>query len=84
MPHASPDRDRPRSTRHLLRLALGLLALAGGCTHVAPYQREHLAKRSMDTGEREMAEERFSSHVYEAREGAGGAGFTAGGGCGCN
>lgn len=56
----------------------------GGCAHVAPYEREYLARRSMDTTDREQGEDRYQTHVFEAREGGGGAGLTAGGGCGCN
>lgn len=64
-------------------LCAALLGLAG-CAHVAPYEREHLARRSMDTTEREAGEDRYQTHVFEAREGSGGGGLTAGGGCGCN
>jgi len=66
---------------HILLVALTLLA---GCAHVAPYEREYLSRPSMDTGQREKAEGRYWSHISEAREGAGGAGQSAGGGCGCN
>lgn len=59
-------------------------SLLASCQHVAPYEREHLARRSMDVSERESANGQFESHVHEAREGAGGGGDTSGGGCGCN
>jgi hypothetical protein len=65
-------------------LAALLAAPAAGCSHVAPYEREHLAKPGMDTKDREALRNRFYSHVYEAREGAMPAGDHAGGGCGCN
>lgn len=55
-----------------------------GCQHVAPYEREYLARRSMDVSAREARTAGFESHVHEAREGGGGGGDTAGGGCGCN
>lgn len=63
-------------------LAVLLLSIAG-CTHVAPYEREHLAKPGMDA-QREGQRARFQAHVYEAREGAMPGGEHAGGGCGCN
>jgi hypothetical protein len=68
-----------------LPVAVGLaVALcAGGCVKVAPYEREHLAKPSMDFA-RETRETGFRSHVHESREGATGGYGAAGGGCGCN
>jgi len=65
-------------------LLAALVLVLGGCSHVAPYEREHLAKPVMDTGAREQLRSRFYAHVYDAREGAMGATDTAGGGCGCN
>lgn len=69
-------------TRPLL-LLLALAASATGCTHVAPYEREYLTRRGMDTA-REVQAEAFLGHVRDAREGAGGGTESAGGGCGCN
>jgi hypothetical protein len=60
-----------------------LLALAA-CSHVAPYEREHLARPGMDPKEREALRTKFYAHVYEAREGAMPGEEHAGGGCGCN
>jgi hypothetical protein len=56
---------------------------AGGCMRVRPYQREHLAHRSM-VGDRGPGEERFERHARGAREGADGGSGDPGGGCGCN
>jgi hypothetical protein len=69
--------------RSLLGGALFTCAALGGCAHVAPYEREHLARPGMDT-KREKAPEEFLAHVQDAREGGGGRGESAGGGCGCN
>jgi len=55
-----------------------------GCQHVAPYQREALARPGMDVKEREALRSQFYAHVYEAREGAMPSPEHAGGGCGCN
>jgi hypothetical protein len=71
--------------RNLRALALLLLACAlAGCHHVAPYEREQLAKPGMDTRDREAFRNMFHGHVFEAREGALPGGEHAGGGCGCN
>jgi hypothetical protein len=69
-----------------LRLALiaVLLALAAGCQHVAPYEREYLARPGMDTAKREALRGKFYAHVYESREAAMSTSEHAGGGCGCN
>ena len=40
--------------------------------------------RAKKTAETEAEEERFRSHVYDAREGAAGGHGSTGGGCGCN
>lgn len=63
-----------------LLIAFGATA---GCAHVAPYEREDLARPSMDVA-REASEMGFRSHVHESREGASGGVGAAGGGCGCN
>jgi len=72
--------------RPLLGIALTavLAALLNGCGHVAPYEREHLAKPTMDTSERERMRNKFLAHLYDSREGAMGSSDHAGGGCGCN
>ncbi|MBK8171492.1 MAG: DUF4266 domain-containing protein [Sandaracinaceae bacterium] len=70
-----------------LRLLTSVLLLAcffsAACAHVAPYEREDLARPSMDVA-RESSEMGFRAHVHEAREGASGGVGAAGGGCGCN
>lgn len=69
----------------MIRLLLSfVLALsAAGCVHVAPYEREHLSRPSMDA-ERERGEPAFKAHVHDSREGATGGHGSTGGGCGCN
>ena len=59
------------------------LFVLGGCATVSPYEREYLARPSMDT-QREATEDRFKAHVFDAREGAMGGYGSTGGGCGCN
>jgi hypothetical protein len=60
-----------------------LLALAGGCVRVKPYERELLAKPTM-TFQPDPHEDVLDNHMLEAREGASGGYGSAGGGCGCN
>lgn len=65
-------------------LASLLAAALAGCTHVAPYAREDLAKPGMDTQKREAMRGKFQAHVFESREAAMPTSEHAGGGCGCN
>jgi hypothetical protein len=61
-----------------------ILSICGaGCARVRPYQREHLAKRSM-VGDQSPGEARFERHARGSREGADGGSGEPGGGCGCN
>ncbi len=50
---------------------------------VKPYERANLADEVMKF-DRDPVSSSYLEHVYEAREGARGAGLTTGGGCGCN
>ena len=50
---------------------------------VKPYERANLADPVMSFS-RDPAAESYIHHVYDAREGARGAGVVSGGGCGCN
>jgi hypothetical protein len=74
---------RARARTALIAVAFVAIVSAVGCAHVAPYEREHLAKPNMDV-KREELRNRFYAHVYDAREGAMGNTDSAGGGCGCN
>lgn len=69
----------------MLRPLIAIMWLAG-CSHVRPYEREHLAQPGMDKAKREARQHAFVAHVLEAREGAGALGMAdaSGGGCGCN
>lgn len=65
----------------LFATVLGLLA---GCHHVAPYEREYLARPGMDVRQREAMRSKYAAHVYDSREGGMATSEQAGGGCGCN
>lgn len=59
-----------------------LIAMLTACTHVAPWERGHLAKPQMAT-EPYPAQRALMEHVYSSRE-AGAVGSAGqGGGCGC-
>jgi hypothetical protein len=60
-----------------------VIALGAGCAIVKPYQREHLARRSM-VSDHDPGEGRFAQHARGSREGADGGTGEPGGGCGCN
>ena len=73
-----------RSPRFAVLLGAAVLWAAGaGCVHVAPYEREDLARPSMNALD-EAGEEGFQAHVFDSREGATGGRGSTGGGCGCN
>jgi hypothetical protein len=55
-------------------------AFAGGCTHVAAYERGRLAYPMMT----DDLEGPAAAHVYDVHEGAMGGGSPTAGGCGCN
>ncbi|MCP4077804.1 MAG: DUF4266 domain-containing protein [Gammaproteobacteria bacterium] len=60
--------------------------LLQGCSMtpwVKPYERAHLADPVMNFN-RDPVSSNYIHHVYDAREGARGAGVATGGGCGCN
>ena len=68
-----------------LLLLLILLALQSCAVEpwVKPYERAHLADPIMNF-DRDPVASSYLHHVYDAREGARGAGIATGGGCGCN
>ena len=71
---------------HKLITAMGLFMLLQGCDvqpWVKPYERANLADPIM-AFDRDPVSSAYIDHVYEAREGARGAGTASGGGCGCN
>jgi hypothetical protein len=65
----------------LVLLAIGSLALATGCTKVAPYERGMLAHPTMTPEEISIG---LDGHVRAVSEGAAGGLGGGGGGCGCN
>jgi hypothetical protein len=71
---------RRRPVPLVLAASFALAALAS-CTHVAPYERGHLAHPTMGQDDYES---RAAEHVRAVHEGAVGGGPLSGGGCGCN
>ena len=60
-----------------------LLSACSATPWVKPYERANLADPIMSFN-RDPVSTSYMAHVYEAREGARGAGIAGGGGCGCN
>ena len=64
-----------------------IFLLLQGCSSiepwVKPYERAHLADPIMEFN-RDPVSVNYLHHVFDAREGARGAGIATGGGCGCN
>lgn len=68
-----------------LALTLAALLMLGGCaiTPVAPWEREVLARRAMQTDAYPL-DSYLDEHVYYSKESASGGRGIGGGGCGCN
>ena len=69
----------------ILSLTVCMIAMSGCDVQpwVKPYERANLADEVMNF-DRDPVSSSYLEHVFEAREGARGAGVTTGGGCGCN
>lgn len=71
-------------TKMVRLMVLGaLLALAGGCQNVKPWQRGSLADITMRP-DRDPIGIAMDEHIFFSREGASGGRGVGGGGCGCN
>ena len=70
-----------------LSLLAGAFTLLSACSGiepwVKPYEKGNLADPVMAL-DRDPVASAYIGHVWDAREGARGAGIAAGGGCGCN
>lgn len=66
-------------------LIIAVLPLLGACVHVGakPWQRDVLARKSMQLG-RDPSVIAFDEHTYFSKEAASGGRSFDGGGCGCN
>jgi hypothetical protein len=58
-------------------------AVAAGCVHVRPWQREHVARIEQQL-EKTAANRKYEAKMWSVREAARGGSILAGGGCGCN
>jgi hypothetical protein len=66
-----------------LVVAVALVLATAGCVRVAVYDRELLAKPTMQVPAHRSIDGR-DQHMFEVREASRGADGPAGGGCGCN
>lgn len=62
------------------------LVLLSGCTivDVQPWEKETLAKDTMQNNAGNSLFSKFENHIYFSKEATKGGGGVAGGGCGCN
>ncbi len=67
----------------LLLLIASLVMMLSACAAVKPYEREHLALRTMDF-KQAQSEEATERHWLETLEGSTGGMGGSGGGCACN
>jgi hypothetical protein len=67
---------------HILLLVI-LVATTGGCTHVRPWDRDHLADYTMRP-DRDPLTSAVNEHMWFSREATYGGRGVGGGGCGCN
>lgn len=77
----SPETQRSTAARSLL-LGLFCAALAG-CTTVAPWERDVLARRAMQLNVSPLVLA-ADEHIYFSKEGSSGGRTFDGGGCGCD
>ena len=70
-------------SRICLLAAIVALGACAGEPWGKPYERANLADPIMSFS-RDPISSAYIHHVYDAREGARGAGVVSGGGCGCN
>ena len=70
-------------SRICLLAAIVALGACAGEPWVKPYERANRADPIMSFS-RDPISSAYIHHVYDAREGARGAGVVSGGGCGCN
>jgi len=84
--------DKILKTMRVLLMTLPVLIILEGCSSfhvptvepwVAPYEREYLADPIMSFNKDPLSN-KYRQHVFNTREGARGAGYAHGGGCGCN
>jgi len=65
-------------------LFLGVVFFSGCIQEVKPWEKETLAKKTMEAGALNPINKQFEEHIYFSKEASKGGGGVAGGGCGCN
>ena len=69
----------------LIPFSLITLVLLSGCVQeVKPWEKETLAKETMEPAGGNPLARKFQEHIYFSKEASRGGGGVAGGGCGCN
>ena len=66
-------------------LLISLLFMISGCVQdVKPWEKETLAKETMQASGTNPLGKQFEEHIYFSKEASKGGSGVAGGGCGCN
>lgn len=66
-------------------MVLAVMFLLNGCLkEVKPWEKDRLAKATMQEGDINALNQHFEEHIYFSKEGTKGGGNVSGGGCGCN
>lgn len=69
----------------IIPLSLSTLMFFSGCVQeVKPWEKETLAKETMESSGGNALSRQFEEHIYFSKEASKGGGGVAGGGCGCN
>jgi hypothetical protein len=61
-----------------------VIFFSGCIQEVKPWEKETLAKKTMEDGALNPINKQFEEHIYFSKEASKGGGGVAGGGCGCN
>jgi len=65
-------------------IIISLLLFMGCAKEVKPWEKETLAKQTMEDAGGNGLTKQFEEHIYFSKEASKGGGGVAGGGCGCN
>jgi hypothetical protein len=70
--------------KYILLIAISFIFFGCSVKEVQPWEKETLAKDTMQEGGGNSLFKKFTSHIYFSKEASKGGGGVAGGGCGCN
>jgi hypothetical protein len=65
-------------------ISFSIIFFSGCVQDVKPWEKEILAKKTMEDSSGNPLGKQFEEHIYFSKEASKGGGGVAGGGCGCN